>query len=116
MAPSSPPTTGPTMNPTPNIAPSMPKRFARSSGGVMSATYALQTAAFACISPPTSRATINIQIAVASAVAKNVTASPQKPSNSTGRRPYLSDNAPSTGEPKKLAKPKAVLTAPYHHA
>ena len=38
MAPSSPPITGPRTKPMPNIAPSMPKRRARSCGGVMSAT------------------------------------------------------------------------------
>ncbi len=38
MPPSSPPITGPRMKPMPNIAPIWPKRFARCSGTVMSAT------------------------------------------------------------------------------
>ena len=37
-SPRMPPITGPRMKPMPNIAPSRPKRLARPSGGVMSAT------------------------------------------------------------------------------
>jgi hypothetical protein len=37
MSPSTPPSAGPITKPTPNAAPSMPKLFARSSGGVTSA-------------------------------------------------------------------------------
>ena len=40
----------------------------------------------------------------------------QKPSSSTGRRPYRSESAPSSGEVRKLAKLKAKVTAPYHQA
>ncbi len=49
------------------------------------------------------REATSTQAEVASAVLKKLMARPQKPSSSTGRRPYLSDNAPSTGAPKKLA-------------
>jgi hypothetical protein len=104
------------MKPRPNIAPSMPKRLARSSGGVMSATYALATDAFDCIAPLKRRTTISIQSAVASAVTKKLSESAQKPTSSTGRRPKRSESAPSTGDEKKLAKLNANVTAPYHHA
>ena len=66
----------------------------------------------ACIAPLNKRTTINIHNAVARPVTMKLSASPEKPSSSTGRRPYLSDSAPSTGEAKKLATPNDNATAP----
>ena len=50
-----PPIAGPTMNPMPNAAPSMPKRAARSCGGVTSATYAPEMLNDADVAPEMSR-------------------------------------------------------------
>ena len=70
----------------------------------------------ACIAPLNRRTAISIHSAVASAVTKKLSARPQKPSSSTGRRPKRSESAPRIGEPKKLAMPKAKVTAPYQNA
>ena len=82
----------------------------------MSATYAFATAMFDCIAPLNSRTVISIHNAVAIAVTKKLSASPQKPTSSTGRRPKRSDKPPMIGEPKKLAMPKANVTTPYQNA
>src|SRR5438309_10209892 len=55
IAPRRPPIAGPTMNPIPNAAPSMPKRAARFSGGVTSATYAPEMLNDADVAPETRR-------------------------------------------------------------
>jgi hypothetical protein len=55
IAPRTPPIAGPTMNPMPNAAPSMPKRAARSCGGVTSATYAPEMLNDAEVAPDTRR-------------------------------------------------------------
>mgnify|MGYP001565961312 CR=1 FL=1 len=68
------------------------------------------------MAPLTSRTAISIHMAVDSAVAKKLSASPQNPSSSTGRRPWLSESAPKTGAAKKFARPKAKVTAPYQKA
>ncbi len=47
---------------------------------------------------------------------KKLSAKPQNPINSTGRRPKESESAPRIGEPKKFAMPKAKVTTPYQKA
>jgi hypothetical protein len=66
----------------------------------------------ACIAPENNRTTTIIHSAVAAAVTKKPSASPEKPISSTGRRPTWSDSAPSIGAPKKLATPKAKVVTP----
>ncbi len=68
---------------------------------------------FACIAPPTRRTATSIHNSVASAVARKLSASPQNPSSSTGRRPWPSERAPRIGEATKFARPKANVTTPY---
>ena len=70
----------------------------------------------ACIAPLTRRTAISIHSAVAMAVAKKLRARPQKPISKTGLRPRLSERAPSSGEPKKLAMLKVKVTTPYQKA
>ena len=70
----------------------------------------------ACKAPPTSRAAISTHKAVASPVAKKLSPKPKKPSSSTGRRPYRSDKAPSTGDARKFVNPNENITTPYHNA
>jgi hypothetical protein len=62
------------------------------------------------MAPLNRRTTTSIHRAVAAAVTKKLSARPMKPSSSTGRRPYWSDSAPSTEEPKKLAIPNEAAT------
>src|ERR1019366_7701772 len=59
---------------------------------------------------------MSIHSCVASAVTKKLSESAQKPTSSTGRRPYLSEIAHSTGEEMKLAMLNEKATAPYHQA
>ena len=67
------------------------------------------------MAPPSMRTAIKPHSEVVSAVPKKLTDKPRKPSNSTGRRPNRSDKAPSTGEAKKLARPKVIDTTPYQY-
>src|ERR1017187_4552703 len=59
---------------------------------------------------------MSIHSCVASAVTKKLSERAQKPTSSTGRRPNLSESAPSTGDETKLAMLNENATAPYHQA
>jgi len=64
------------------------------------------------MAPLNKRTAISIHNAVARPVTMKLSARPENPSNSTGRRPYLSDKAPRIGEAMKLATPNDKATAP----
>ena len=66
----------------------------------------------AFIAPLNSRTAISIHSAVDRPVTMKLSARPEKPISSTGRRPKRSDRPPRIGEPKKLAMPKANATTP----
>ncbi len=92
------PSAGPTMKPSPKAAPSMPNALGRSASEVTSAMYARAVVMLPPERPSTSRAAKSIARLCATASMTKLTTVPIRLKMSTGRRPYRSDNSPSSGD------------------
>ncbi len=100
------------MKPSPNAAPSMPNDFARFSSVAMSPMYARAVVMFPPDRPSTMRAANSIARLCASASMTKLTTVPTRLKMSTGRRPHLSDQAPSTGEANSCASENDAKSRP----